>query len=320
MANMYIFALCLPTFCVRLLVLWVVFLARDHFHAAVLNDKLYVVGGRDSTAQDFFTAYVPEVDVYDFSTGTWSTLPDFTRPRGGTATTVFNGTVVVAAGEGDSRAWAEVDALQQDGIFAPLPDMISPTHGTGLVGCESAMWIGSGSTTLGGGKPNSDTFAFFDGNSPPACSQANIPSSPSPSEDSSPPPTTPPTTTSVSGSPTTTPSVSSGPSSPSSSASSSASTSVQPSPSSSMSDFAEDPTQSSTPSVSDSVDPPDTSCKFQAILLIPSCRSVYPNLLSGANFLTNNLYPALYFLLIVHTILCEQLSPRQKPPRQACLQ
>lgn len=40
---------------------------RDHFAAAVMDDKLYVAGGRDGSATDFFNAGEPAVDVYDFS-------------------------------------------------------------------------------------------------------------------------------------------------------------------------------------------------------------------------------------------------------------
>ncbi|HEY4156077.1 MAG TPA: kelch repeat-containing protein [Puia sp.] len=52
---------------------------RDHCSAAVINDKLYVVGGRNTSYRDpenkipFFAKTVLDVDVYDFSTGKWST-------------------------------------------------------------------------------------------------------------------------------------------------------------------------------------------------------------------------------------------------------
>lgn len=157
--------------------------ARDHFQAAVLDGKLYVVGGRDSTSSmpQFFDDVEPSVDVYDFSTKKWSSLPDFPRPRGGTATTVFNGTVVVAAGEGFGRAWTEVDALQNNGTFTALPDMISPAHGTGIVGCRSALWIVAGSRIQGGGETNDQSYAFYEGSSPLACSQQDSAASPVPS-------------------------------------------------------------------------------------------------------------------------------------------
>jgi hypothetical protein len=53
---------------------------RDHCFATVIKDKLYVVGGRNTSFRDpenkilFFAKTVLDVDVYDFSSGRWSTL------------------------------------------------------------------------------------------------------------------------------------------------------------------------------------------------------------------------------------------------------
>ncbi len=53
---------------------------RDHCSAAVVNDKLYVAGGRNTSYHEpenfmsFFKKTVLEVDCYDFKTGQWSTL------------------------------------------------------------------------------------------------------------------------------------------------------------------------------------------------------------------------------------------------------
>ncbi len=51
---------------------------RDHFPAIVMNDKLYAIGGRDTTppSPDFFAATIREVDYYDFASKKWSTLDD----------------------------------------------------------------------------------------------------------------------------------------------------------------------------------------------------------------------------------------------------
>lgn len=54
---------------------------RDHCSAAVINGKLYVVGGRNTSYRDpqnkvpFFAKTMLDVDVYDFATGKWATLP-----------------------------------------------------------------------------------------------------------------------------------------------------------------------------------------------------------------------------------------------------
>jgi Uncharacterized protein conserved in bacteria len=53
---------------------------RDHCFAAVIKDKLYVVGGRNTSYRDpenkipFFAKTVLDVDVYDFTSGKWSTI------------------------------------------------------------------------------------------------------------------------------------------------------------------------------------------------------------------------------------------------------
>jgi N-acetylneuraminic acid mutarotase len=53
---------------------------RDHSMAVVVGDKLYAVGGRNTSYRDpnnvipFFRMVMLDVDCYDFKTGTWSTL------------------------------------------------------------------------------------------------------------------------------------------------------------------------------------------------------------------------------------------------------
>ncbi len=53
---------------------------RDHCSATVIKDKLYAVGGRNTSYHEpnnfmaFFSKTVTEVDCYDFKTGKWSTL------------------------------------------------------------------------------------------------------------------------------------------------------------------------------------------------------------------------------------------------------
>ncbi len=55
---------------------------RGHFSAIVSGDRLYYLGGRNTSYHEpekfsaFFGVVISEVDVYDFSTGLWSTLPN----------------------------------------------------------------------------------------------------------------------------------------------------------------------------------------------------------------------------------------------------
>ncbi len=110
---------------------------RDHCSAAVINDKLYVVGGRNTSYRDpenkvpFFAMTMLDVDVYDFNTGTWSTLSArLPLGSGGGALVNLNGILYYMGGEratatehnaprkntfyldpSTSKQWTETDSL-----------------------------------------------------------------------------------------------------------------------------------------------------------------------------------------------------------------
>lgn len=133
------------------------------------------MGGRRSTsnAPEFFDDTIPEVDVYNFQTGEWTTISKLGRPRGGAAATVHGNNVYLLGGEGSNRAWTEVDVLN-GANFKPVQPLPEPRHGTGVVSCGGAMWIAGGARVQGGGNNAKDTYAFFDGDKPPVCSFQKI--------------------------------------------------------------------------------------------------------------------------------------------------
>ena len=51
--------------------------ARDHFHGAIKNGKIYAAGGRNSSraTKQTFHLTIPEIDVFDIKSNTWTTLP-----------------------------------------------------------------------------------------------------------------------------------------------------------------------------------------------------------------------------------------------------
>src|SRR5690606_18800591 len=60
--------------------------ARDHFHAAVLDGRLYAAGGRRTSHDtgDTLSLTIPHVDVYDFAAARWTTLDaPLPTPRAG---------------------------------------------------------------------------------------------------------------------------------------------------------------------------------------------------------------------------------------------
>ena len=56
-------------------------LVLDHFSAVVSGGRLYLVGGRDTSYHEpgdftaFFKTAIRKVDVYDFQSGQWTTMP-----------------------------------------------------------------------------------------------------------------------------------------------------------------------------------------------------------------------------------------------------
>src|SRR5690606_8055534 len=78
--------------------------ARDHFQAAVMGDRLYVAGGRRSgSAETGFSGTVKQTDVYDFNTRKWEVLADIPTPRAGTSAVNFKNKYIVIGGESDTQ-------------------------------------------------------------------------------------------------------------------------------------------------------------------------------------------------------------------------
>ncbi|MEM9743740.1 MAG: kelch repeat-containing protein, partial [Pseudomonadota bacterium] len=138
--------------------------ARDHFHAVVSGNALYAAGGRLSGgAGGTFEPRVAEVDVFDFNSGTWSTLPsgsDLPTPRAGTSAALFDDKVVVMGGEGGGQAFSTVEALDPTtGTWTTLPSMNFARHGTQAIVSGEGIYITAGSPQQGGGsQQNMEVF------------------------------------------------------------------------------------------------------------------------------------------------------------------
>lgn len=130
--------------------------ARDHFQAAVIGDRLYVAGGRRSSAatREVFSLLEPGVDVFDITARRWSTLEaPLPTPRAGTASIAVDGRLIVAGGE----TWLQPTAHSEVERFDPatgqwdlLPPLAHGRHGTGLVWYAGALHIASGCGNRGG--------------------------------------------------------------------------------------------------------------------------------------------------------------------------
>lgn len=132
---------------------------RDHVSVAVINDKLYVAGGRRSTARinQVLNLTEPAVDVFDFKTNTWTTLPaDLNLPtqRAGNMAVPFGYKLLIMGGESPAQveAHAEVEALNTKTMkWEKLPSLNKGRHGTGATIYKKKVYVAAGSGNRGGG-------------------------------------------------------------------------------------------------------------------------------------------------------------------------
>ncbi|MEL6253887.1 MAG: kelch repeat-containing protein [Bacteroidota bacterium] len=130
--------------------------ARDHFQASLVDDKIYALGGRRSTASgNVFANTIAEVDVYDIATDTWTPLnQNLPTLRAGSYNAVMDKEILVLGGESPDQtpAHSEVQALDtRTGSWRSLSDMIQGRHGTGAVWFQDTLFTASGSGNRGGG-------------------------------------------------------------------------------------------------------------------------------------------------------------------------
>ncbi len=129
---------------------------RDHFPAVIVEDKLYAVGGRDTTppSPDFFAATIREVDCYDFANKKWTTLDELLpigTAAGGIAY-VNNNNILYFGGEsGQKVAHNQTQSLDLScnkwEIICPLE---RGRHGSQAIQYKDKVYIVAGSGNRGG--------------------------------------------------------------------------------------------------------------------------------------------------------------------------
>lgn len=132
--------------------------SRDHFQAVVLNDRLYAVGGRQTSHSTgkLFDNTIAQVDVYDFKTNAWlpsEDCPVLPTPRAGNMVMTHGDWIVVGGGESLRKtAHDEVEAF--DTItkqWATWPSLVRGRHGSGFAIIGDHVYTASGSGNRGGG-------------------------------------------------------------------------------------------------------------------------------------------------------------------------
>ncbi len=129
--------------------------ARDHFQAVVAGSRLYAVSGRRSSYPDTYRPTVPEVDVYDFATNQWISLPasaNLPVQVAGAATVHLGNEILVIGGESMSQnaAHSQTQALNlSNATWRQLAPMQQGRHGTQAVKYNDKIYVAAGSVIRG---------------------------------------------------------------------------------------------------------------------------------------------------------------------------
>ena len=126
--------------------------ARDHATAQVIGNKLVVAGGRRSQLPQVQANTIAIVDVFDFSTGSWESLPaPIPTERAGLISAAHGEHLIVVGGESATQAHRAVEALDMlTEEWVELPDMLQPRHGLGGALLDEVLHATVGVPNLGG--------------------------------------------------------------------------------------------------------------------------------------------------------------------------
>jgi hypothetical protein len=159
---------------------------RDHCSATVVKDKLYVVGGRNTSYRDpaniitFFSQTVLDVDCYDFATGTWSTLTA-RLPLGSGGGAVVNLNDILYYMGGERATDTEPNAPRKNtyyldpsspGKWTEADSLHYGRNGMAAVVLNDAIYVAGGSGGGPGGRPGMPG-GFNPGNTPRPPDTAN---------------------------------------------------------------------------------------------------------------------------------------------------
>ncbi len=133
---------------------------RDHAPIAVVGDKLVAAGGRASAYPNTFANTVGGVDVYDFTTGRWTTTSTIPTQRAGTMAVTVGEEVLVIGGEtlANTSAHDTVEAYNvASAQWRTLDSLVTGRHGGGAALLKDGVYVASGSVSRGGGASNEST-------------------------------------------------------------------------------------------------------------------------------------------------------------------
>lgn len=137
--------------------------ARNSHAAAVIDGKIYVVGGRQYTEQpngEYASVNVASLEVYDPEAERWETRSPLPQAAGGLSAAVLDGKLYVFGGE----QWVpEQTVIAEAWVYDPasdrwtsIPDMKTPRHGTAAGTVGDRIYVFGGATETGAGAVDSN--------------------------------------------------------------------------------------------------------------------------------------------------------------------
>ncbi|MEL7434758.1 MAG: kelch repeat-containing protein [Chloroflexota bacterium] len=137
--------------------------ARNSHAAAVIDGKMYIVGGRQFTEQangEYASVNVASLEVYDPEAESWETLAPLPQAAGGITAAAVDGKLYVFGGEQwvpeqavIAEAWVYDPALDQ---WTSVPDMPTPRHGIAAGAIGNQIYVIGGATEPGAGAVNTN--------------------------------------------------------------------------------------------------------------------------------------------------------------------
>jgi N-acetylneuraminic acid mutarotase len=132
--------------------------SRDHFNAVIKDDKIYAVGGRNSSyaTKQTFHLTISEIDVYNIKTDSWTTLSkknNLKIPRAGASCAILGDDLIIIGGESmlQKEAHNEVDAYNfETKTWRKLANLNRGRHGSQAIVYKKALYIVAGSGNRGG--------------------------------------------------------------------------------------------------------------------------------------------------------------------------
>jgi N-acetylneuraminic acid mutarotase len=131
--------------------------ARNSAASAVIDGKIYVVGGRQflkNTDGSARQVNVANLEVYDPALDRWETRAPMPQAQGGLAATALNGKLYVFGGE----QWVpEQKVFRESWVYDPktdkweaLPPLPTPRHGLGAAAVGNRIFVFGGALKTGG--------------------------------------------------------------------------------------------------------------------------------------------------------------------------